>query len=235
LDDVKVTPDLPEEYGFILRNAGAGNMLTQKNLATFFEICRRIRRGDDERPIVLKNPWDAANFLFIKRAIPSARFVFIHRDPRRVIHSGLKSSRMLFASRNAYGALLSREYRWLFSDSSIAWPVRQLLRLTLSRSMKIGLRYVTAKIAEANQYFVDNVGNLPAESYISLKYEYLCDRPIEMLGRVLDFVGLDASLASSLRTPAAPRGHDVLPEVKAHEHVIKKKMAAYLAMQGYEL
>jgi hypothetical protein len=234
LDDVEVTPDLPEEYGFILHNAGLGKKLTRKNLPTFFEICRRIRQGDDDRRIVLKNPWDAANFLFIKDAIPSARFVFIHRDPRRVIHSCLKSARMLVASRNAYGALLSREYQWLFSGSVVARACLQLHRLGLSRFLELGIRYVTAEVAAANLYFVRNVAKLPPESYISVKYEDLCDRPGEMLGRVLEFVGVDPSLASSLRTPAKPRSHDVLPEVKSFERVIKQKMTAYLAMQGYE-
>jgi hypothetical protein len=234
VDDVRATPDLAEEYGFILHNAGTGFGLTRANLPLFHQICRRIRTSAQPRPIVLKNPWDAGNFLFVKRVIPDARFLFIHRHPQRVIHSALSSARILLASRNAYTALLSRHYDRLFGAELWYRARLALHRLSVSRHLGIGVRHLTAAVSATNLYFFQNVARLPRGDYLSLRYEDLCERPVELLGRVFEFVGgIDPARASALRTPAKPRRGDVMPEVKWYSRVIAQKTAAYRAMHGY--
>jgi len=233
VDSVRATPDLAEEYGFILHNAGTGFGLSRENLPLFYQICQRIRATNEPRPIVLKNPWDAGNFLLVKRAIPRAKFLFIHRHPQRVIHSGLSSARILLASRNAYTAMLSRHYDRLFGPE-LAFRARLAMhRASVSEHLGIGVRHVTARVAATNRYFVKNVGRLPGTDYLSLRYEDLCDRPVDVLGRVFDFVGIDPSLAGSMRTPARPRRGQVLPEVQAYWRVIAQKTSAYRKMLGY--
>ncbi|NJN24395.1 MAG: sulfotransferase, partial [Acaryochloridaceae cyanobacterium RL_2_7] len=79
-DNVTVTPRLPEEYGFILRNHGYDNYVTPENLPLLREICQKIQlAGDLPRPILLKNPWCFPHFLYIKEQFPNAKFIFIHR------------------------------------------------------------------------------------------------------------------------------------------------------------
>src|ERR1700733_3021645 len=92
IDDVKICPRAPEEYGLVLDNAGTGARITRKNLALFRDLCSRLRTQPG-RDLVLKNPWDCANFLQIKDLIPEARFIFIHRHPERIIHSNLNATR----------------------------------------------------------------------------------------------------------------------------------------------
>jgi hypothetical protein len=238
MDDVAATPGLPEEYGFILHNAGTGYALTRKNLPLLREICRKVRTptNDHEPPrsVVLKNPWDAANFLFIKRAIPGARFVFIHRHPERVISSALAGARALLGQRSPYLAMLSREYAKFFGPHPVYRARLRLRRFLLSRRMELGVRYITARVAAANVYYAKNIARLPADSYVSIRYEDLCERPCEVLGRVLEFLRIDPAAASALQTEARPRRGNVLPEVKWYARVVAQKNAPFMKTHWYE-
>lgn len=70
--------------------------ITRKNVALFTEMCKKIQfiAGND-KPILLKNPYDFPNFLYIKRVFPNARFVFIHRNPLKTISSTLNAIKMI--------------------------------------------------------------------------------------------------------------------------------------------
>jgi hypothetical protein len=59
-------------------------------------MCKKIQfiAGND-KPILLKNPYDFPNFLYIKRVFPNARFVFIHRNPLKTISSTLNAIKMI--------------------------------------------------------------------------------------------------------------------------------------------
>jgi Sulfotransferase family len=238
MDEVKPSAGLPEEYGFILDNHGCGNAISRANLPVFLEICRKIRTTDGPRPVLLKNPWDAASFLLVKELLPDARFVFIHRDPRRVISSALSGGRALLRERSAYAAMLSRRYERMFSGDPLGRArlgmYRLLLGEKLGQKLGLGVRYVTRRVAAANAYYVRSVGRLPASDHISIRYEDLCERPGEILGRVLEFLRVDPSRASAIRTEARPRRGDVLAEVKRYSRAIAQKNAAYMAIWGYE-
>jgi len=41
IDNVVATPDLPEEYGFIFRNAGYQDRMNHENLALFTQLCKK--------------------------------------------------------------------------------------------------------------------------------------------------------------------------------------------------
>ena len=56
----------------------------------------------NDKPLLLKNPYDFANFLFIKQMFPSAKFVFIHRNPLKTISSLLNAMRMIINEKNPY-------------------------------------------------------------------------------------------------------------------------------------
>ncbi len=234
IDDVRITPDSPEEYGFVLSNAGTGLRITPRNLAIIEEMCRRLR-SIPARPVILKNPWDYANFIYLKQAIPGARFLFIHRHPERVIHSGLRATRSVLGSPNAYLALCSHDYVRLFSGAP-----RQRLRLSLrrlfsSRWLEVGVRLTTAAIARGNLYFVENIGRLAPGDYFSFRYEDLCERPVELLARVLDFLGVQPTRGAALRTTPRPRRTELLPEVEWYRDAIARKTAPYMRLHGYRL
>ncbi len=101
-DAVRVSPELPEEYGFIIRNAGHELYINDESLPKFLEACRKIQvTGDLARPLLLKNPWCYPYFLYIRQVIPNARFIFIHRNPIDVINSKLKTVDKVLSEWNA--------------------------------------------------------------------------------------------------------------------------------------
>ena len=124
IDQVMVTPNLPEEYGFILNNvAGNETCITPQNLPIFQQLCRKIQLASDpDKLLLLKNPWDLPQFMYVKSVIPTAKFIFIHRHPIHVINSKLKAARTLLSDWNDYTALIARWYKqisWSTSNLSV--------------------------------------------------------------------------------------------------------------------
>src|SRR5262249_33472256 len=136
-----------------------------------------------ERPVLLKNPWDYGNFLFVKSAFPHAKFIFIHRHPARVIDSQLRAVRSLYESRNNYLDLLVEWYRRAYSR-----PIhRHLIRKLLASSL--GFRITFRHVRRVNSYFLANVGLLPASDHISVRYEDLCQDLQTNVDKVLRVLG----------------------------------------------
>lgn len=182
-DGVGVHPDFPEEYGFHLGRFRF--QLTRKSLSRFIELCRKVQlTSGSERPILLKNPWDYRRFLFLKEVLPQAKFVFIHREPVDVASSLLRSMRTLVEEENAYHALVARFYHRMMGSRWQRFVANRVFRSTF------GAKIVARQFALTARYFVDNVAKLPAGDYVSVRYEDFCDRPREIVGEVLDFLGL---------------------------------------------
>lgn len=231
IDEVAVSPRSPEEYGSILSNAGTGGRITPRNLSLFHELCGRVLRlSGSSKPLILKNPWDYSNFVYIKSAIPNARFVFIHRHPERVLHSSLNAARAVLANKDPYYALLVRDYDRLFSR-----PLRLcLLRLLTARRFDLGIRAAINFVGKANSYFVTHVNNLATDDYVSIRYEDLCSQTPEVLEDILRFCVVDPSTGLAPRTPPRPRSSPLLPEVARHTETIARRMAPYMQLHRYE-
>jgi hypothetical protein len=225
-DEVEIAPDTPEEYNFILSNAGTGGRITQKNLHIFQEMCSKIAIT---KPLILKNPWDYSNFLYIKKAIPESRFLFIHRHPERVLHSLMKMSSSLLESKHLYMSLLSKDYRNLY-DYKIFLNIARFL---MFKKSNLACRLANKIAGDANQYYVDNIGKLNKDDYLSIRYEDLCERPKEFLEKILNFANVDPALAALPVTGSRPRPAKVLPEIENHRSLIARKMAPYMELHGY--
>ena len=120
IDAVKATPDTPEEYAFILGREHVSAWLPKPhaNAATlplFQELCRKVQfLGDAHKPLLLKNPYDDENVPFLKDRFPSAKFLYLHRHPTKIVDSQLRAARSLFNVRNPSVAMLSPSYDRLF-------------------------------------------------------------------------------------------------------------------------
>lgn len=73
-DRVKVTPDLPEEYGYLLwENAPFWYLpkLNRRNQANLIRLAQKVQyTSENDKPLLLKNPWDFPNFARLKSAFP---------------------------------------------------------------------------------------------------------------------------------------------------------------------
>jgi hypothetical protein len=231
IDNVEATPSLPEEYGFILKNAGYESYLNPDNLPVFIQLCRKIQFVSvSDRPLLLKNPWCFPHFMYVKSVFPEAKFIFIHRHPIDVINSKLKAARSILATRNAYTVLLSQQYAQIFKN-----PVQRFVyRLLYSTYFDLGLRQVTKPAVQSTTYFLQNIDSLPKTDYVSVRYEDLCNEPEETILKILGFLGLDQQSTLAYNTLIKPRPIKLLPEVQGKYEQIRQKLQPYFAYHGYD-
>jgi hypothetical protein len=231
-DGVEISPDFPEEYGFALAR-GSRMQLTPRTWPRFLELCRKVQYvSAADRPLLLKNPWDSRAFLDIKRVLPEARFIFIHRNPADVVQSMLEGMRSLLRERNPYHALLAPFY-----DRLLRKPLRLgLTRLAFSSRLRLGTRLVGWQVARTARYFFDNVGALVPDDHISVRYEDLCDDPEGVVNRVLRFLGepenhqVQYRALIRARRPRQPVAEDGDPAAILRRAELKP----YLAHCGYQ-
>ena len=231
IDGVAVTPDLPEEYGFILPNAGYRPQLGPSNLPGFIELCKKVQFvSASDRPLLLKNPWDLLNFMYVKAAFPDARFIFIHRHPVHVINSQLHATRSLLSTRNAYVALIARWYAQLFQRPAQLFA----MRLLFSSHLDLGLRITVRHVVRTTSYFLQHVGSLSEKDCVSIRYEDLCEDPKTNVGKILEFLGLEPRAFLAYDTFIEPRPFHLLPEVARKRHSILRRLEPYCIYHGYD-
>lgn len=229
LDDVAVTPDTPEEYGFLLESDGIGRAwLGPEARGKVDELCRKVRfLSGDDRPVLLKNPWDFWNFRRVKAAFPGAAFIFLHRNPIRVINSQLSALRSLYTSRNAYLDLLASWYGPLFERPVLLRMLRMLCASPLA--FRVTFRHVRV----ADSYYLNNIAALPASDFIDLRYEDLCSDPSAAAAKVMAFLGMGSAPSLDLRPMVRNRDASLLPEVDRRAESIARALDPYFRRWGY--
>jgi len=226
-DGVMISPDFPEEYGFRL---GAGQRLTPRTLPRFLELCRKVQFiSPPDRPLLLKNPWDARAFLYIKRVLPESRFIFIHRNPVEVVQSLVDGVRSLLEARNAYHALLAESYDRLMGDTLR----RSVARFLFAPRWRLGTGIVGWQVARTARYFLDHVAALPETDHISIRYEDLCRDPAAVVGRSLAFLGLPAQPEIPYRDFIRVRERRRAPEGE-RAFLRRLRLEPYLTYCGYD-
>lgn len=227
-DSIKISDSTPEEYAYALPHQGRKPRLTWENLDAFETFCRKVQFTQDPgRALLLKNPFDTVNFLFLSRAFPKARLLFIHRNPVHVVNSQMKAIRSLLETRNEYVALVVRRYRKLWKGPRKV----TLARWLLSDRLPFLVRQVEGEVRNANRYFIDHVSELPRDCFISLTYEELCRHPEATIGEILDFLGVPVQ-NSHLGEEISPRPVKLLPEVKRREQKILQENEDYCRQVG---
>jgi hypothetical protein len=244
LDDLPVGIDLPEEYRFLMGQDPSGMVfnikkrldklffapcLTPGSLDTFVQICRKKRfLAGSDRPLVLKNPSDYYfNFAAVHEMLPQAKFIFIHRHPLPMLNSYLNGFPAILKERSNYAALLDKRYDALFSRLSL----RRHLFLAAFRSNTMP-RLLLTRLIESFQYYLANVGQLPAGQYVSVRYEDLCADPIACLSGI----GRQLRLNLVPRVPAkfiAPRHLPISERVKREYARRVDDMAPYVRHCDY--
>jgi hypothetical protein len=236
IDGVPLTPDMPEEYGFILTAEGRGlrppPRVTRKNLPQFTEICRKVQfTGDPARVLLLKNPWDFDNFLYLKGAFPDAKFLFLHRDPARVVNSQLRAARSMLAERNAYLEMLSTDYARLFHRRVGLLIARGLV----SQRHGWGARLLARRAVRAVRYETRHRCELPDDDAFGVRYEDLCSAPNETVAAVISWLGLPVDDLPDFRPMVETRPGRLLPEVERLQPRLAARLEAYYTEYGYTI
>lgn len=229
VDNVVISPGLPEEYCYILANAGKGSALTSANRPLLDAIIARLASEQPGRPVLLKNPWDYGNFLTLAREYPQARFIFLHRHPLRVIHSAIQVTCALWAGRPAdeYVLMLSKRYAmWRRNRLASAF-----FNWLTSGSLGILARMVAFTVTVANRAYAERVPSFPASRWIELKYEDLAARPDQELARILGFVGVEPP--AGIQTASRAASGTLRVEVAALGSSLARNLALYYSRMGY--
>lgn len=231
IDGVRVTPDMPEEYGFVLADPGPPR-LRLANLARFTDLCRKVQfTGVSGRSLLLKNPWDFGRSRFAKQHFPRSRFLFLHREPVRTLNSQLNAARVMLATKNAYLAMLAPRYGLLFRRPLLLYPTRCLFAPGCGLGAWLLARGLAARIAAATR----DRAELPRADGFDVRYEDLCLRPNETVANILDWLGLDNSGVPDFSAMIAPRGGKLLPEVERLRPGLAARLSDYHRMFGYTL
>lgn len=229
IDQVRASPDTPEEYGFVLEDSRRPHV-RKENLSRMVEICRKLQFTQaGNQPLLLKNPWDVLSFLDLKILLPNARFVFLHRHPLGVMNSQLRAIRSLLGARNEYTILLAQWYARLWRS-----PLRlSLMRAAFAKGSPWWRSIIPPHVLRANRYFAENVEKIPAEDRISITYEDLCLRPRETIGKLLQFLRVDPAVPLDYESMISQRDPELLPEISQHRKQVLSGFQPYLAAHGY--
>jgi len=97
IDKIRITSDLAEEYQFLLLQKTGSRQIELKSLPVFVEMARKIQFiSENSKPLLVKNPSNFSDFIFIKKMFPNAKFIFIHRHPLNILNSTRNAGRALY-------------------------------------------------------------------------------------------------------------------------------------------
>lgn len=226
IDGMPVTPDLPEEYGWVIDTA-ARPRLRPATRPALVELCRRMRLVGGDRPVLLKNPWDVMDFAYVRAAFRSAKLIFVHRHPLGVMNSQFAATRSLFAARNEYVAMLSPWYRQLHER-----PLQ--LRVARALGGRPLPRIVGRHVMRATRYYTEHVDAIPPADRVEVRYEDLCAHPGATIASVLAFLGMQQTAPAAAAEGIRPRGLKVAPEVLDRYRRLQPALAAYCSRHGYD-
>ena len=227
-DSIRITPDIPEEYAYALDHQGPRPQLSPRNLEGFQRFCRALTATQDPaRPLLLKNPFDAENFLYMQEALPAAVFVYIHRDPVDVVSSQVRAFRSLLEKRNEYVALVAEHYRRLYERPfTLAW-----LRFLCSDRLPVLVNTVARDVARVNDQVLRR-GEEMGDRCFHLTYAELCAAPARTIAAILTFLGWRDVPERSYAGLLNPRGSDLPPQVEARRERIRARNAEYCRRFG---
>ena len=216
------------------RSVCSAYQLDPENVELFLEACKKTQfLGSPTKQLLLKNPWDFSNFIYLKKIFPEAKFIFIHRHPLDILNSQLRVAQSTLNLKSNYLTIHSKLYSNLFKGSIIRSILSNLF--IAPQFAKIRQALLTKIIASEENFFVDNIVNLPQTDYINVKYEDLCRQPNQVISNILNFVDACPSLNVDYSQLIQPRHLEWLPEITdVSKHQMCQATEKYLHYHGYK-
>ncbi len=263
-DQVKVDAQMPKEYRTVWQNSGNASplkmlkkivlqrkgfvdvlfdlgQLNEKHLLIFQEICRKIQFiSDADKKLLLKNPGDFSNFLYIKQLFPEAKFIFIHRHPLAILHSQLRGLYTASETPNANLAIHSGFYRNALKNPLM----RSMLQLFFASPLfsRWRLKLLSRILSRQQEGFIRDIDSLPVEDFISIRYEDLCEQPNTFMTSILTFLAVKPDRSTELAESVdykdciQPRSFTLLPELERFQQTkTYQEFEPYAAYHGYTL
>lgn len=231
IDKIRINADLAEEYQFLLLQKAGSRQIEPKSLPVFIEMARKIQFiSENSKPLLIKTPSDFSNFIFIKKAFPNAKFIFIHRHPLRILNSTRIAGRDLYYNKSLYYAILDMDYNGVHKN-----PLsRYLIKKYYSKSSILGLIFDTRKLVKAIKNFLNNINKLSMEDYINVKYEDLCKDPNKTIDEIMNFLSLKSREKIDYKSLISPRNLSIENNTIKTQKMIYKSIKNYFDFFGYK-
>lgn len=230
IDTLKITADFSEEYGFHLGKKSSVYHLTSKNLKYFDELAKKIQFiSNNNKLLLLKNPWDLSNFLTIKSLIPNAKFIFIHRHPYRSISSFVKATRMIIKKSNPYSMMVFEKYKKTYQNPLLLF----MSRLLFYKYNPLGILYLANIDVRSINYYSKNISKLSSNDFVEITYEELCKSPNETMKKLFDFLKISTK-KEDFNSFINPRNPQLDPGMKFFSRLIYRKTKPYFDKFCYE-
>ncbi|EMR74859.1 Sulfotransferase family [Thermoplasmatales archaeon SCGC AB-540-F20] len=229
IDCLKISADFAEEYGFLLASQTSKSIITKKNLYLFNTLGKKIQFiSENNKPLLLKNPIDFPNFIFIKKHFPNAKFIFIHRHPFKVSSSFIKAFRLLIIEKNPYISILLKQYNQLYNYRLLLYTFRMLTGSLSPIGALILIKYSTLSVKKYLKY----ISKLSQSDFVEVTYETLCEKPNETITEILDFLKIekkDIDFSNYIKS----RKTNLDPNVIKFQSFIYKNMKKYFEKFNY--
>lgn len=231
IDKLKITADFAEEYGFLLGKYSLKYYITKNNVGYFKEMAKKIKFiSSNKKPILLKNPWDLPNFLTIKKLIPNAKFIFIHRHPYKSLSSFIKAAKMIMKKENPYTSMIYHDYKIVNENPLLLYGSKFLY----SDKTPFGALNLVKLDSKGVNYYLKNISKISKKDYIDITYENLCKSPNMTVKKILIFLKIevkDIDFSSDIK----PRKTSLDPDIEFLKDYIDKKMKNYFEKFHYDL
>ncbi len=230
IDRLNITADFPEEYGYILGSELTEMYIKPTTVDRFTEMGRKIQFiSEKDDPLLLKNPFDFPNVKYIKNKFPDSKFVFIAREPIDIFDSTFRAIHHLLKYKNPYSMRIFDHYRRLYNRR-----VRlRLIRFFFDNMSMLPLMAITKVEEKATERFLEQVKEIPEDSYTHVKYEELCNNPQETMEHILDFLGCEEGKDMDFSSFISPRDTSTEGCVKKLKGYIMRHMDHYCEYFDY--
>jgi hypothetical protein len=230
IDKLEVSVDLAEEYEFILLKKTKQRIINKKTLSTFIEMAQKIQFiSNPLSPLLLKNPFDFANFIEIKNFLPKSKFIFIHRRPYELISSSVRATRLLYTRKSNHYINLDYFYGALYDNIL----TRYMTRLFYSKFLPFGAIENTIFYNRFANYFLKNLSKLSTRDYINITYENLCRKPNETIDKIFETLSIKKQKEVDCSSYINPRNMPLDPVVLKLQDYIYREMKEYFSFFGY--
>jgi hypothetical protein len=230
IDRIKVSADYAHEYVYVYSKKNMSDKTSLENIDLLKQLCQKIMFiSENHYPLLLKNPYDYPNFLFIKKHFPNAKFIFINRNPLAVISSTMRAWKKLLEKKNLYTAMFSKKYNKTYENPILL----ALNRLYYTGFFPIGVFDIINRASKETSFYLNNINRLNDNDYVSITYESLCNKTDKTMDKILDF--LDIKPHVDFKNYVKPRNLNLISEVKFLREYIYKKMISYFDEFGYTM
>ena len=256
-DHVPVDSTFPGEYRVILQNKGTllnwrrdfwtyfkqvlkgdrvselffeALKLSPESMTLMVESCRKVQLiSDPNKPLLLKNPLDFNNFIYLKNIFPTAKFIFIYRDPIDILNSQIKALMSVLGSQNSYLNVQSKLYQGLTRNPFI-FPVLKAA-ISSGQMTEILLGILQKNLIQAVDFFNTNIGFLAHDDHIIVTYERLCTHPNQIITQIFDFLQTSPTLTLDYKKAIAPRPRKLLSELENNYPKIRQQLQSYRSLK----